>query len=54
MMPPPLVVSGEGAKKEAQEFLKEIGVRKLLPNPFQTTRLVEKVKEALSEVESRA
>ena len=45
-MPPPLVVSGEGAKKEAQEFLKEIGVRKFLPKPFQITRLVEKVKEA--------
>jgi hypothetical protein len=34
MMPPPLVVSGEGPKKEAQEFLKEIGVRKFLPKPF--------------------
>jgi len=54
MMPPPLAVSGEGAKKEAQEFLKEIGVRKFLPKPFKITRLVEKVKEALPEVESRA
>jgi hypothetical protein len=54
MMPPLLVVSGEGAKKEAQEFLKEIGVRKLLPKSFTITRLVEKVKEALPEIESRA
>jgi hypothetical protein len=51
MMPPLLVVSVEGAKKEAQKFLKEIGVRKFLPTPFMITRLVEGVKEALPEIE---
>ena len=51
MLPPLLVVSGEGAKKEVQEFLKEIGVRKFLPKPFTIARLVENVKEALPEIE---
>jgi CheY-like chemotaxis protein len=49
--PPLLLVTGKGDEKRAQELLREAGVRGLLAKPFAITRLIEKVKECVPEIE---
>lgn len=52
IVPPLLLVTGKGDEKRAQELLQEAGVRGLIPKPFAINRLVEKVKECVSGIES--
>jgi DNA-binding NtrC family response regulator len=52
IMPPLLLVSGQGADERAQELLKEARVRGFLAKPFTINRLLQKVKECLPEVEA--
>jgi DNA-binding response OmpR family regulator len=51
IVPPLLLVTGRGDEKRAQELLKEAGVRGLVAKPFVISRLIEKVKECLPEIE---
>jgi DNA-binding NtrC family response regulator len=52
IVPPLLLVTGKGDEKRAQELLREVGVRGLVPKPFKIDRLIEKVKECLPGVET--
>jgi DNA-binding response OmpR family regulator len=52
IVPPLLLVTGKGDEKRAQELLQEAGVRGLIPKPFAINRLVEKVKECVSGIET--
>src|SRR3954462_3601039 len=47
IVPPLLLVTARGEEQRAQELLLEAGVRGLVPKPFATNRLVEKVKVCL-------
>jgi DNA-binding NtrC family response regulator len=49
MMPPLLLVSGQGTNARAQELLREARVYGFLPKPFTISRLLEKVKQCLPE-----
>ncbi len=51
IVPPLLLVSGQGADERAQELLKEARVRGFLAKPFTINRLLQKVKECLPELE---
>ncbi len=51
IVPPLLLVSGQGADARAQELLKEARVRGFLAKPFTINRLVRKVKECLPDLE---
>ncbi len=53
-VPPLLLISGRGDEKRAQELLKEPGVRGLISKPFAINRLLEKVKECVPNMRSRA
>ncbi len=52
VLPPLILVSGQGEEKRAQDLLKEVGVRGFLPKPFAINRLLEKVKECVPGLES--
>ena len=52
IVPPLLLVTGRGDEKRAQELLREAGVRGLVPKPFAINRLIEKVKECVSGIET--
>lgn len=52
VVPPLLLVSGQGADERAQELLKEARVRGFLGKPFTINRLLQKVKECLPEFET--
>lgn len=52
IVPPLLLVTGQGDEQRAQELLREAGVRGLVPKPFAINRLIEKVKECLPGVET--
>jgi DNA-binding response OmpR family regulator len=52
IVPPLLLVTGRGDEKGAQELLQEAGVRGLVPKPFAINRLIEKVKECVSGIET--
>ncbi len=52
VLPPLILVSGQGEEKRAQDLLKEVGVRGFLPKPFAINRLLEKVKECVPGIES--
>lgn len=52
IVPPLLLVSGQGADERAQELLKEARVRGFLAKPFTINRLLQKVKECLPELAS--
>ncbi|CAN5591809.1 N/A [soil metagenome] len=49
IVPPLLLVSGQGSDERAQELLKEARVRGFLAKPFTINRLIEKVKACLPE-----
>jgi DNA-binding response OmpR family regulator len=49
MMPPLLLVSGQGTNARAQELLREARVDGFLPKPCTISRLLEKVKQCLPE-----
>ena len=51
IVPPLLLVSGQGADERAQELLKEARVRGFLAKPFTINRLLQKVKECLPDLE---
>ena len=51
-VPPLLVISGRGDEKRAQELLKEPHVRGLISKPYAINRLLERVKEAVPDIES--
>lgn len=51
IVPPLLLVSGQGADERAQELLKEARVRGFLAKPFTINRLLLKVKECLPDLE---
>lgn len=53
-VPPLILVSAKGDDKRAQELLREAGVHGLLPKPFAISRLLQKVKECVPEIESIA
>ncbi|HEY2799999.1 MAG TPA: response regulator [Chthoniobacterales bacterium] len=50
MVPPLLIVSGQGGDERARELLKEARVCGFLPKPFTIARLLEKVKTCLPDV----
>jgi DNA-binding response OmpR family regulator len=52
-VPPLLLVSGKADEERAQELLKEPGVAGLIAKPFAMNRLLEKIKECVSGIESR-
>ena len=52
IVPPLLLVSGQGADERARELLKEARVRGFLAKPFTINRLLQKVKECLPEFEA--
>lgn len=52
IVPPLLLVSGQGADQRAQELLKEARVRGFLAKPFTINRLLQKVKECVPEFET--
>ncbi|MEP6822032.1 MAG: response regulator [Chthoniobacterales bacterium] len=52
VLPPLILVSGQGEEKRAQDLLKEVGVRGFLPKPFAINRLLEKVRECVPGLES--
>ncbi|MEP7014027.1 MAG: response regulator [Verrucomicrobiota bacterium] len=53
-VPPLLLVSGKGDELRAQELLKEPGVAGFIAKPFLMNRLLEKVRQAVPEIESKA
>jgi CheY-like chemotaxis protein len=53
-VPPLLLVSAKGEDARAQELLREAGVHGLLAKPFTITRLLERVKECVPDVEAHA
>jgi DNA-binding response OmpR family regulator len=52
MMPPLLLVSGQGGDERAQELLREARVCGFLPKPFTINRLLQKVKECFPEMQA--
>ncbi len=52
IVPPLLLVSGQGSDERAQELLKEARVRGFLAKPFTINRLIEKVKSCFPELET--
>ncbi len=52
IVPPLLLVSGQGGDERAQELLKEARVRGFLAKPFTINRLLLKVKECLPKMET--
>jgi DNA-binding response OmpR family regulator len=54
VVPPLLLVSGQGSSERAQELLKEARVRGFLAKPFTINRLIEKVKACLPEARAVA
>jgi DNA-binding response OmpR family regulator len=50
-VPPLLLVSGKADEQRAQELLKEPGVAGLIAKPFSITRLLDKVKGCLPDLE---
>lgn len=54
VLPPLLLVSGQGNEERAQELLHEVGVQGLLPKPFAINRLLEKVQECVPGIKSLA
>ncbi len=54
VVPPLLLVSGQGEEERAQMLLKEPQVRGFVAKPFAIARLLHKVKEALPSIEQRA
>jgi len=51
-VPPLLLVSGQADEARAQDLLKEPGVAGLIAKPFAMTRLLDKIKACLPEIES--
>jgi DNA-binding NtrC family response regulator len=54
IVPPLLLISGQGSAERAQELLKEARVRGFLAKPFTINRLIEKVKACLPEARAVA
>jgi DNA-binding response OmpR family regulator len=54
LIPPLLLVSGRGDEKRAQELLREAGVHGLLSKPYAISRLLERVRECVPGIESKA
>jgi len=54
MMPPLLLVSGQGGDERARELLKEARVCGFLAKPFSINRLLQKVKECFPEMQPAA
>ncbi|MEO5722586.1 MAG: response regulator [Chthoniobacterales bacterium] len=54
VLPPLLLVSGQGNEGRARELLHEVGVQGLLPKPFAINRLLEKVRECVPGIQSLA
>lgn len=52
IVPPLLLVSGQGTDERARELLREARVRGFLAKPFTINRLLQKVKECLPDLES--
>ena len=50
-VPPLLLVSGQADEARAQDLLKEPGVAGLIAKPFAMTRLLDKIKACLPEIE---
>ena len=53
VIPPLLLVSGQGEEKRAQELLKEARVRGFLAKPFAISRLLQRVREAVPSMHDR-
>ena len=51
-VPPLLLVSGQADEARAQDLLKEPGVAGLIAKPFAMTRLLDKIKACLPEIET--
>ena len=54
LIPPLLLVSGRGDEKRAQELLREAGVHGLLSKPYAISRLLERVRECIPGIQSKA
>ena len=54
LIPPLLLISGRGDEKRAQELLREAGVHGLLSKPYAISRLLERVRECVPGIESKA
>ncbi|MDQ3118183.1 MAG: response regulator [Verrucomicrobiota bacterium] len=52
VIPPLLLITGRAEEKRAQELLKEPHVRGLISKPYAINRLLQRVKEAVPEMES--
>lgn len=50
-VPPLLLISGKAEERRAQELLREPGVAGLVAKPFAISRLLEKIKECVPEIE---
>ena len=50
-VPPLLLISGKAEERRAQELLREPGVAGLVAKPFAISRLLEKTKECVPEIE---
>lgn len=53
IVPPLILVSGEGDKVRAQELLQEPGVAGFVPKPFAINRLIERIKTCVPGIEQR-
>lgn len=51
-VPPLLLISGKAEERRAQELLREPGVAGLIAKPFAISRLLDKIKESVPEIES--
>jgi CheY-like chemotaxis protein len=51
-LPPLILISGKADEKRAQELLKEPGVAGLVAKPFAMNRLIEKLNEAVPDIQT--
>ena len=51
VVPPLLLISGRAHEQRAQELLREPRVRGLLSKPYAINRLLERIREAVPEIE---
>ncbi|MGI8889187.1 MAG: response regulator [Chthoniobacterales bacterium] len=54
LVPPLLLVSGQGGDERAQELLREARVRGFLAKPFTINRLIEKVRDCVPDASAAA